>query len=106
MPKLGALFTSPPYDAVLVISDPEVGVNWTEHDPEEREHGLGENVPDPPVCHETLPVGEKPVSVAMHVVDAPTTTVEGEQLTEVVVAALETVSEVVPELGALLGSPE
>ena len=65
----------------------DVGVYETEHAPEERLQEEGENVPAPLLDHVTVPVGEEPVTVAMHVVDEPTITDDGEQLTEIIVPA-------------------
>ena len=67
-------------------------------------HGEPVKVPVPLLANETVPVGalvvppEVSVTVAVHVVDCATTTVEGEQLTPVVVVRRVTVSEAVPEL--------
>jgi hypothetical protein len=62
-----------------------VGVYETEHAPEERLQEEGENVPAPLAHHVTIPVGEDPVTVAMHVVGDPTASCDEEQLIEVVV---------------------
>lgn len=56
-----------------------------EHDPAETVHENEENVPCADVVHIICPVGEEPVTVAVHDVAAPTATEEGEQLTDVVV---------------------
>jgi hypothetical protein len=52
----------------------------------------------------TVPVGELPVTVAMHVVDEPVSTGEGEQETAVEEMATTVITKV-PELAALLESP-
>lgn len=52
-------------------------------DPEERVHLVPENVPVPLLVHSTVPVGDSPVTVAVHLEAAPKTTGEGEQVTEV-----------------------
>jgi len=50
--------------------------------------GAGEKFPDPALAHVTVPVGELPDIVAVHVEEAPSATDEGEQVTDVVVVAL------------------
>ena len=42
-----------------------------------------ENNPDPLLIHPTVPVGDLPVTVAVHLEDEPTATGDGEQTTEV-----------------------
>lgn len=66
----------------------EEGVYETEHAPEPRVHVAeeGENVPAPPLENVTVPVGvfATPAAAAVHVVEEPTATGDGEQLTVVV----------------------
>lgn len=52
--------------------------------PEERAQVGAENVPVPPVVQITVPVGEEPVTVAVHTDATVTVTDEGAQVTEVV----------------------
>ena len=71
-----------------------------------RVHGEPAKVPVPLLVKLTVPVGalavpaEVSVTVAVHVVAALTGTVDGEQLTAVVVVRVVTVSDAVPELAA------
>lgn len=46
----------------------------------------------------TVPVGEDPITVAVHVVNEPAETEEGEQLTEVDEASLSDITETVLSL--------
>ena len=55
----------------------------------------------PALVKEADPVGEYPLTVAVHVVDVPTCTGEGTQPTETVDVAWVTVNVVVPELPEL-----
>jgi len=74
----------------------DVGVYDTEHAPEERLQEEGKNVPAPLVHHVTIPVGEGPVTVAMQVVDDPTTMCDEEQVTAVVVLKWSEMTETGP----------
>jgi hypothetical protein len=65
----------------------------------------GEKFATPLLAHVTVPVGLNPATIAVQVVGEPTETGEGEQLTEVLVDALVTEREMVPELGELFESP-
>ena len=56
-----------------------VGVNVTEHDPEASVHVVDENVPVGVLVQDTVPLGEVPLTVAVHVVGDPEATDEGEQ---------------------------
>ena len=67
----------------------------TEHAPEERLQEEGENVPFPLDNQVTVPVGEEPVTVAVHVVDEPATTENEEQLTAVMVLTWSEITETI-----------
>ena len=65
-------------------------------------------VPEPLCDQLTVPVGLEPVTVAVQVLNPPTATGDGEQVTAVNVGILPTnvtFSEPVPELGPLFASP-
>ena len=51
--------------------------------PEERVHEGPENWPLPLLVHETVPVGEDPITEAIHMVEATAFTGDGEHETEV-----------------------
>jgi len=106
-PKLGMLLLSPVYEAVMVIgeeSDEDVYV--TEHEADDRTQvGAGEKLATPLLAHVTIPDGEDPETAALQVVGVPTSSGEGEQLTEVAVTAFVTIREDVPEAGWLDESP-
>ena len=55
----------------------------TLHEPLESVQELELNVPGAPVLHTTVPVGADPVTVAMHVVELPTSGEVGEHDTVV-----------------------
>lgn len=59
------------------------GVYLTEQDPEERAHEDGENAPVPLLVHATVPVGDLPVTLAVHVEEELSATGEGVQVTDV-----------------------
>jgi hypothetical protein len=64
------------------------GVYATEQMPDTKMQEDGEKVPAPLVAHVTVPDGDLPVTVAMHIVGEPMGTDEGEQLTEVAMAGV------------------
>ena len=74
-------------------------VNVREHEPDARVHlaGLGITLPIPDCESVTVPVGDNPITVAVHVVDEPAGTEDGEQLTKVDEAILSDITETVPE---------
>lgn len=75
---------------------PDVGLYFTEQEPLESLHDRRENFPEPLLDHVTLPFGEEPATVALHLTGEPTTTGDGEHDTVVeVVGAVEVVA--VPE---------
>src|SRR5208337_346291 len=74
-PEDGKLFVFPPYLAVTVTGElAEAEVYVTEQVPLERLHETPENFPEPLLDSVTLPVGEEPVTVALHLTGEPTTT--------------------------------
>ena len=79
----------------------------TEHAPAERAHVAVEKVtePVPPWLQVTVPVGEKPETVAVHLEVASTGKEDVVHETAVAVVALLTVAPVVPELPRLSVSP-
>lgn len=86
-PKLPALAESPPYVPVKVTSPIEEPVTVTEHHPPDKVQEDAENVtlPEPLCVQLTVPAGPEPVTVAVHVLDEPTVTLDGLQFTAVVV---------------------
>ena len=68
----------------MITGDPdEVSLYETEQLPEDMvQDADGENDPEGLLLdHETVPVGEEPVTLAMHVTEVPGVTVAGEQVT-------------------------
>jgi len=65
----------------------------------------GEKFATPVLVHVTVPVGELPVTVAVHDEVAPPVTEEGEQLTDVVVGISAPAREKLPRLPRLFASP-
>lgn len=59
----------------------EAGVYLTEHEPLESVQEALKSLPTPLLDHVTVPVGEDPMTAALQLVDEPTTTEEGLQLT-------------------------
>lgn len=84
----------------------DVGDNVTPHDSGGTRQKLADSVPFPLNTQFMVPVGEKPVTVAEQVVDAPMTTVWVEQLASVVLWAGETMRTTEVPWAALFGSPE
>jgi hypothetical protein len=115
LPELPACVVSPPYVAVIVCGPAALGVYVTE------QLALGPlpdsvqlvalKVPVPLVVKLTVPVGvvlvpvAVSVTVAVHVVEPPRTTVDGAQLTVVLVDRLATVTVVDPSLPLWFASP-
>ena len=107
---------SPAYTAVTVRVPAVVGVYATEHEAvvpaPEGEQVAGENVPDPLEDHETVPEPpggeavppEVSVTVAVHVVEVPTTTV-APHVTEVDVPRFVAVTVAPPALTPCEPSP-
>ena len=85
-PELPRLLLSPPYEAVIVAPPPADGVYVTEHVPSERAQLPEEKVPDPELDQSTVPVGAAPVTVAVQSLGDPIATVEGLQVTVVLLA--------------------
>jgi hypothetical protein len=81
---------------------PDFGVYFTEHASFESLHVRAENFPEPLLDHVTLPVGEEPITVAVHFVDVPTTE---DELTQVTSVTELTVRAKLPLLPRLLESP-
>jgi hypothetical protein len=65
------------------------GAYETEHVPEDSVQREGENVPAPLLAQVTVPVGDVPVTVAVHCADEPRATSDGAQVTEVAVLPSE-----------------
>lgn len=109
LPVLPLWFASPLYVADTDSVPAVVGVMTTEH---EADVPVPASVQTPPGVKVTVPVGvdavptSVSVTVALHVVGWPTTTVAGLHETDVVVARLLTVTEVLPLLVAWVASPE
>ena len=82
VPKEDGLCLSPAYLAVITATgEPaEVGVYFTEQVPLESLHVREESFPEPPLDQVTFPVGDDPVTVALQMVDCPTT---GDELAQV-----------------------
>jgi hypothetical protein len=72
----------------MFVEAVDLGEYETEHRSEDREHTEGENVPAPVLDQVMVPLGELPVTAAVHEVEEPTATTEGVQLTVVVVVEL------------------
>jgi hypothetical protein len=74
-------------------------VTFTEHEPDASVHltGLGVMLPTPDFERVTVPVGDAPVTVAVHRVTEPEGTEETEQLTKVNEGDLSEITETVPE---------
>jgi len=90
-PELASLPESPPYAAETITGvELPVGVNETEHAPEVSVQDGEENSPAPLLDHVTVPVGDGPVTVAVHMTAEPAATWDGEQETEVVVVPSDT----------------
>jgi|SRR5208337_1266063 len=91
---------------------PDVGSYFTEQEPSESLHDRRENFPEPLLDHVTLPLGEEPATVALHLTGEPTTTGDGGHDTVVeVVGAVEVVAvpeEAIAGAGntAIMGSEE
>ena len=106
----GALAESPTYDAVMGCADggcvDEV-TYFTAHDDVvvESLQLVDEKVPAPGVVKLTMPVGETPETVALHVTVRPAFTGSGEQATEVDDVAGVTDSDFAPIELELLVSP-
>ena len=107
--ELPTLLPSPPYAAVIVAEPlpEEITLGCTVHAPEDSVHVPGmDNAPEGFWVKVTVPVGEWPDTVTVHVeAEPPNVMTEGLHDKEVVDAVLLTVSEAVPELPALLLSP-
>jgi len=85
----------------MVGADVEATYVTAQAPPESVHVGAGEKFPNPALVHVTVPVGELPDIVAVHVEEAPSVRDEGEQVTDVVVVALtldDEVDEVVVEM--------
>jgi hypothetical protein len=98
-PEDGLLFASPPYMALIVTGEVgSLGVYPTEHDPFAREQVPAVKLPEPPVDQLTLPVGEEPLTLALHVVILDIVTELGLQTTLVTVGeTLTTTSPIMLE---------
>ena len=59
-----------------------LGVYETWQEPDERVQDDEENAPEPLLDHTMLPVGELPETIAVHMEEEPSSTGEGEQLTD------------------------
>jgi len=89
VPELPRLPASPPYDACIVGLPTPLPLTVTEQAPDDsgQDAGVNETLPDPPVVDQvTVPVGELPATVAVHVVLVPMANDEGVHATAVVVA--------------------
>jgi hypothetical protein len=84
LPELPGLFLSPWYVAVIVTGRETIkGVYLVWQDPEEREQDALEKSPAPPLVHTTVPVGDFPVTFAVHEEEEPKVTGDGVHVTEV-----------------------
>jgi len=81
----------------MVGADVEATYVTAQAPPDSVHVGAGEKFPNPALAHVTVPVGELPDIVAVHVEEAPSVTDEGEQVTDVVVVAL-TLDDVVVQV--------
>lgn len=63
----------------MTVEPAEVGLYFTEQDPFLRLHAGAENFPEPLPENATLPVGEEPATVTLHLACEPTTTEDREQ---------------------------
>lgn len=116
-PPAAAPDDDPANEATTVLFPPNVGVNWLVQLEAEADTGdrlqvpPPENDPPPDWPNVTVPVGAivvpapTSVTVAVHVVGEPATTVPGAHDTEVVVARLRIDTVVLPDAGALSTLP-
>ncbi len=100
LPRLPTLSESPEYEALMVIGEAvEEGLYWSEQAPPESVQVLdGEKTPNSFVVQATAPLGLKPLTVAVQVVEALGGIDWGEQETDVLERVLTTTSLNVPEL--------
>jgi hypothetical protein len=100
VPLLTALMESPLYDAVKVTLPAALPVTLTlQVAPERSVHvaGLRATLPVPDVVNVTVPVGDDPVTVVVHVAEEPAETEDREQLKDVDEGALSDITETVLE---------
>ena len=101
VPCLGALFESPWYDASIVSLPAALPVTMMLQVPPESVHVAGDGMMTLPVpdCEKmTVPLGDRPVTVAVQEVVAPTLKEEGEQPTEVEEESLSDITQTLPLL--------
>ena len=100
-PELALLPVSPEYVADIVITPADVASSETEQRPEMRLHEVARGATAPPLClvvdYVTMPVGEDPLIVTLHVKVVPTVVEAGEQLTLAVVAVSPFLVEILVE---------
>src|SRR5487761_560795 len=109
--ELCGLLASPEYEAVIVEVPETDGVYVTSQEPDDNVQ-VDEGLNLAPVSFDenvTVPVGELPMTVVVQVTDAPMSIVRAEQ--DIVTlgtgaSRARTLSESLPELPTLSGSPE